>query len=115
MKNKADNSPLIDRIHKAFGPLAGAIILDLVDLASFGPLGIGGLFVGGFVCWWILSTYNISKNMRILISILGGVYCMLPLTEIIPLATIISAIARFKEKPKKSSRYDDMKRAEPVD
>lgn len=97
-KNK---EPLIMRLQRVFGSLIGAIILDLVDLASFGPLGIGGFFIGLLVGWWMLSVYKLSTNTRIWLSLLAGVYCLVPFTELIPVATLITAFARLKEKPKK--------------
>ena len=98
--------PLIYRLHRAFGPLAGALILDCVDLATFGPLGLGGLFIGAGIGWWISSIYNFSGTARILWAVLAGIYCLMPFTEMIPIATIISAVARFevKEYPGREER-----------
>ena len=90
--------PLIHRLHKAIGPLAGGLILDFVDLATFGPLGIGGFFIGALVGWWICSIYTFPKPVRVILAILSGVYCLLPFTELLPVATLISAIGRFWEK-----------------
>lgn len=98
MNEEKQDKPLIDRLHTAFGPLAGALILDLVDLATIGPLGIGGFFIGGAVGWWILSVYDISRNTRLILALLAGIYCMVPITEFIPVATLISALARFLKK-----------------
>lgn len=97
-KNK---EPLIIRLQRAFGPLIGAIILDLVDLVSFGPLGIGGFFIGLLVGWWMISVYDLSTKTRIWLSLLAGVYCLVPFTELIPVATLVTAFARFKGKVKK--------------
>lgn len=98
-----DSDPsLIERLNQTFGPLIGAIILDLVDLASFGPLGIGGFFIGMLVGWWILSVYDISQRTRGILAVLSGVYCLVPFTEFIPAATLITAIARFNKRPKSS-------------
>jgi len=99
-ESNENTEPLIHRLQRAFGPLIGAIILDLVDLASFGPLGIGGFLIGIGVGWWMLSMYTISTATRMWLSLLAGVYCLIPFTELIPVATIITAIARFKQKGK---------------
>lgn len=88
--------PLIERLHRAFGPLVGGMILDLVDLSSFGPLGIGGFFVGGLTGWWICSIYNVATSTRLTLALLAGIYCLFPLTEFIPVATLISAFIRFR-------------------
>jgi len=91
-----DPSSLIERLHRAFGPLIGGIILDLVDLSTIGPYGLGGFFIGGLVGWWICSIYSISTQTRFIIALLAGIYCLLPLTEFIPVATLISAFIRFR-------------------
>lgn len=90
---------LLERLHRALGPLAGGLILDFVDLATFGPLGFYlGPIVGALVGWWISSIYRYKTSSRIIWAILAALYCTIPLTEIIPVATIISALARFSEK-----------------
>lgn len=98
MNEEKQEKPLIKRLNNAFGPLAGALLLDFVDLATIGPLGIGGFFIGTAVGWWILSVYNISKNTRVLLALFAGIYCLVPFTEFIPIATLISALARFFKK-----------------
>lgn len=88
---------LLLRLYRALGPLAGGIILDLTDLATFGPVGLaGGLFVGIAVGSWICSIYGLSWQTRFLVAVVAGIYCTIPMTEMLPLATLISAIARFQ-------------------
>ena len=103
-KNKA---ALIERLQRSFGFLIGAMILDIVDLASFGPLGIGGFFIGIFVGWWMLSVYDLSIKTKIWLSLLAGIYCLVPFTELIPVATLITAFARFKDKKKNPEKASD--------
>lgn len=100
-EHKKSEPSLIERLNNSFGPLVGAMILDLVDLATIGPLGIGGLVIGMAVGWWVLSVYDISINTRRMLSLLAGIYCLIPFTEFIPVATLISAIARYKQGGKK--------------
>lgn len=88
--------PLIERLHRAFGPLIGGIILDLVDLSTFGPYGIGGFFIGALVGWWICSVYDLKPSTRFTIALLAGAYCLFPFTELIPAATLISALIRYR-------------------
>ena len=88
---------LLRRLYRALGPLAGGMILDFVDLAKFGPLGLAlGLPVGIAVGWWICSIYELSWQVRFLVAVVAGIYCMAPFTGVLPLATLISAIARFQ-------------------
>ena len=92
--------PLIYRLYRAVGPLAGGILLDTIDLVTFGPIGImGGFVIAITVGWWISSIYHFPVKGRILFAVLAGIYTAIPMTEIIPVATMVSAIARFREKP----------------
>ena len=87
---------LYHRLHYALGPVAGAVILDLADFATFGPLGLViGWLAGAAVGWWISSLYGYSIRYRCIWAGLAAFYCTIPFTAIFPLATAISVIARF--------------------
>jgi hypothetical protein len=87
---------LWDRLHYALGPLAGGIIIDVADVISAGPVGpLGGMLIGMPVGWYVASMYGFQTPSRLLIATLSGVYCLIPRTELIPLATMISACSRF--------------------
>ena len=84
------------RVFQAFGPVLGGMALDLLDLASFGPVGVfGGLAIGGLFGWWISGVYGMSERRRPWVALASGVYCALPMTEALPLATIFTVISRL--------------------
>ncbi len=86
------------RFERALGPVAAGVILDLVDLATFGPVGIFlGPLLGGLVGWYLSGVLCIPQRWRFSVAALAGFYCMLPRTEFIPVATIVGALARFFE------------------
>ena len=87
------------RLHRALGPILGGLLLDFTDLATFGPMGILGPFLGAAVVLWISSLYRFSVKTKILLAFLGGVYCTVPMTEPFPIATLVCAACRFFEKP----------------
>jgi hypothetical protein len=87
------------RLHRALGPILGGLLLDFTDLATFGPMGILGPFLGAAVVLWITSLYQFSVRTKIVLAFLGGVYCMVPMTEPFPIATLVCAACRFFEKP----------------
>lgn len=93
---KVERTPLIERLHRALGPLAGGILLDLADLSTFGPYGLGGFVIGALVGWWTCSIYDLSRSTRFYLALLAGAYCLFPLTEFLPLATLLSALIRFR-------------------
>jgi len=89
---------LFERLHRALGPILAGMLLDLLDLATFGPIGIyAGFIVGAIVGWWIGGLYRFPKSLKIATSILAGIYMTVPMTEFIPIATLIGGVARFLE------------------
>jgi hypothetical protein len=93
-----DPVKLSKRVNRAFGPIFAGMIIDLVDLATFGPIGfILGLPVGGLAGFWMGRCLGLSKLASFYCAIAAGVYCTIPYTEAIPLATLVGAYARFRE------------------
>lgn len=92
-------SGLLWRVHRALGPIAGGLLLDFTDLATFGPMGVFGSFLGAAVVLWISSLYRFSLRTKIILAFLAGVYCTVPMTEPFPIATLVCAACRFFEKP----------------
>ena len=90
---------LPQRLYNAVFPILGGLILDFADLATFGPIGIyTGMIVGGVIGWLISDIYGFSKSGRTICSVLAGLYCMVPGTFFLPLATVVSAVARFNRR-----------------
>lgn len=86
------------RANRVFGPIAAGVIIDLVDFATFGPVGLVlGLPVGGLAGYWMGKALGLSRRGSMWCAIGAGIYCTIPGTEFIPLATIVGACARFQE------------------
>lgn len=94
------------RLHRALGPILGGLLLDFTDLATFGPMGILGPILGAAVVLWICSLYRFSVKTKIILAFLGGVYCMVPMTEPFPIATLVCAVCRFFEKPPRNEHEE---------
>lgn len=99
MHEQQQQPGLLWRLHRALGPILGGLILDFTDLATFGPLGILGPLLGAAVVLWISMLYQFSLRTKIILAFLAGVYCMMPMTEFFPIATLVCAACRFFEKP----------------
>jgi hypothetical protein len=99
MEEQPQQSGFFWRLHRALGPILGGLLLDFTDLATYGPMGILGPFLGAAVVLWICSLYRFSVRTKILLAFLGGIYCMVPMTEPFPIATLVCAACRFFEKP----------------
>jgi hypothetical protein len=89
------------KLYRALGPLAGGLLLDVLDVATFGPLGIYfGWLVGYLVGWWMASFYHFRPAGKFLFASLAAIYLTLPMTEFVPVATLVSAFARYRGTPK---------------
>lgn len=87
---------LWERLYVALGPIAGCLVLDLVDFVTLGPIGLViGIPVGAAVGWWLGSLYGLERTGRITVAVLSAVYCTIPFTELLPIATLSGAVARF--------------------
>lgn len=85
------------RLNRAFGPVVAGIILDVLDLATFGPIGLlAGIPVGAAAGYWMGSALGLPRGQCIFCAIAGAVYCTIPFTEVLPLATLVGAYARFR-------------------
>ncbi len=86
----------IQRLLFALSPLGAGIILDLLDAATFGPIGIGcGVLVGGLAGWYLGKIEGLDANLRFALAICAAAYMTIPFTEAIPAATVLLFLARF--------------------
>lgn len=84
------------RFKRLFAPLLAGGLIDAVDLATFGPVGLSlGLLAGGLVGWWLAPFLGFAPNRRWLGSLLSGMYCMTPFTSVLPLASLTAGLARL--------------------
>jgi len=98
-----EDHTLPQRMNRAFGPILAGLIIDLVDFATFGPVGLVlGLPVGGFAGYWMGRALGLGTRATLWCALAAGVYCTIPGTELIPLATIIGACVRFRQTGRQS-------------
>ncbi|PCJ52889.1 MAG: hypothetical protein COA70_10815 [Planctomycetota bacterium] len=85
------------KLYRALGPIAGGILLDVLDLATFGPFGFYvGWLIGLTVGWWMAGIYGFETLGKTVFACMAAIYLTMPFTELLPLATMISAFARFR-------------------
>ena len=80
-------------------PLASGLILDFLDLATFGPVGIYAGFLIGFIIGYQMCPifgFTSGKN-RLKWAVIAGIYCTMPGTEYLPLATITGLILAYRQ------------------
>lgn len=87
---------LLQRAAFALGPLGTGLLLDLLDLATFGPIGLVlGAAIGGYAGWVLGKYEGIQRELRLAFAICTAAYMMIPFTEPVPAATILLLLARF--------------------
>ena len=95
----------IHRANRIFGPIMAGMIIDLVDVATFGQMGLAlGLPIGAFAGYWMGTALGLSRRAAALCAVAAGIYCTIPGTEFIPLATIVGACVRYRENGKQGRR-----------
>ena len=89
---------ILERLYYALGPLSAGILLDVLDLATFGPIGLfAGALVGGYAGWILGELEGFERNTRIAVAVCAAIYMTLPLTE--PIAILV-----LRSKPSNSPR-----------
>lgn len=102
------------RLNRAFGPVVAGLVIDFVDLSTFGPIGTYlGLPIGGFAGYWMGRALGLERKPSLLCALLAGIYCMLPGTEMIPVATVVGALARYRESAPKPNAEAPESRTRP--
>jgi len=80
------------------GPILAAIAIDLLDLATFGPFGLySGMIVGVAAGWWLAPSFGFGRHRRWVAAVATGFYCTLPLTGLVPLATLACLLLRWPQ------------------
>lgn len=76
MMSRKNNPPSFGkRLNTALGPIAAGILLDLLDLATFGP-------VGAAAGWWMACALGVEKETRKWFALGAAIYCTIPFTEL---------------------------------
>ncbi len=83
----------------ALMPLFIGMLVDMVDLATLGPIGMAwGWLIGGVGSFVVCSIYNVKLKIKVITSILIGLYCSMPGTSFLPLATVLSVLWKWTRK-----------------
>ena len=91
----------------AIGPIAAGVILDLVDFATFGPIGLwAGLVLGGAAGYLLAAGMGVRRDRRLGYALAAGAYCTLPYTAFLPAATLLGALIRLREKDSTPAESD---------
>jgi hypothetical protein len=76
-----------------WAPILTALAIDLADLAMIGPTGIVvGFFVGFALTSMLTLSTGVPWRRALVLAVLAGGYCMLPFTDLVPLATMLTLL-----------------------
>jgi hypothetical protein len=79
-----------------WAPIVAALAIDLADFATAGPLGlVAGLFVGGVLTTIVARASGAKRSHVLILALLGALYCAVPVTELLPLATMLTLVHGF--------------------
>ena len=74
-----------------WAPIVAAMAIDLADLAMIGPTGlVFGLFVGGLLTTVVARASGAAWRRALGLGFLGAIYCAMPITDAIPVATMLT-------------------------
>jgi hypothetical protein len=89
---------LARRANYAFGPVLAGLVIDLIDFATFGPIGLLlGFPIGGLAGYWMGRALGLERHIALWCGAAAGVYCTIPGTRFLPVATIVGACVRFRD------------------
>lgn len=104
--------PVTSVAQQMIRPIFAALAIDLLDLATFGPVGLyTGLILGAVAGFWLAPLLGFPPHRRWLSALVTGVYCTLPLTGLIPLATLASVMSRSRGR--ENLRVDGSRETDP--
>ena len=85
-------------VEKAIGPVVAGMIIDVLDLATFGSTGFSlGFLLGAPAGWYLARHLGLDRRRALLTAIGCGIYCTIPFTFPIPVATKSGAWARVRQ------------------
>ena len=80
------------------GPVLAGFLLDGVDFVTYGPIGLwAGAAAGALAGYLLALSMGVEFERRWPYAAAAGVYCMLPFTAFLPLATLLGMAIRVRE------------------
>ncbi|MCG8591883.1 MAG: hypothetical protein MJE66_21525 [Proteobacteria bacterium] len=86
------------RVRRALLGLVSGALLDLLDFATFGPVGVAwGAALGGLAGYGLATLQGLTPRVRWAWAVASGLYCAFPLTEWVPLASVVATLTAWLE------------------
>ena len=82
----------------AIGPVVAGMIIDVIDFAT---IGAGGLYLGFLLGapsgWYLARPLGLDRRRALVVALACGIYCTVPFTAPVPIATMIGVWARARQ------------------
>ena len=83
---------------RAMGPVLAGFIIDVLDFATFGSAGLYlGLLLGCPAGWYLARSFGLDHRRSLYFALVCGVYCTIPVTSPVPLATLLGVWLRARQ------------------
>lgn len=82
---------------RAVGPVVAGLIIDVLDMATFGATGLYlGFILGAPAGWYLARHLGLDSRQATIGALACGIYCTIPLTAPIPVAALLGLWARAR-------------------
>ncbi|MCB1045319.1 MAG: hypothetical protein KDC35_20425 [Acidobacteria bacterium] len=83
-------------------PILVGMVVDMLDLATLGPLGVmWGWLIGGVGTYVVATLNKVPPKPKLFWSVVVGLYCSIPGTSFLPVATVMMTLWKWLgHKPK---------------
>jgi hypothetical protein len=94
---KAPKRPKVGAI---LGPVLAGVVIDVIDLAT--PVPLIGMAAGWPLGAYVARRAGASPSTALLLGLMVGLYCAVPMTAGLPIATLVGTVVKVRGALKES-------------
>jgi hypothetical protein len=84
-----------ERVRRAFDPVAAGLLVDVLDALTRGAAAPFGLLLGLPLGYWLGRRAGLTPRLSLALGLAIGIYCLVPITTVLPLGTLTGLYLRF--------------------